>query len=72
MATSHTGLPVSVDVDAIRVLAADLRAVSPAAWVATKRGLAVGGELVLKDAQANAGFWTGFLVLGWCRSRRLG
>jgi hypothetical protein len=56
MATSHSGLPVAVDVEAIRVLAADLRRVSPAAWAATKAGLAKGGELVLKDAQANASF----------------
>ena len=56
MATSHTGLPVAVDVEAIRVLAADLRRVSPAAWAATKVALAKGGELVLRDAQANASY----------------
>lgn len=54
--TSHTGLPVAVDVDAIKVLAADLRSVAPAAWAATKRGLAEAGELVLRDAQQNASY----------------
>lgn len=54
MSTSYTGLPVAVDVEAIRVLAADLRRVSPAAWEATKAELATGAELVLRDAEARA------------------
>jgi hypothetical protein len=54
MATSHSGLPVAVDVEAIRVLAADLRRVSPAAWQATKTSLTAGAEMVLRDAEAFA------------------
>lgn len=54
--TSQTGLPVTVDVEALRVLAADLRSVAPAAWKETKAALAKGGALVLNDAQANASY----------------
>lgn len=49
-----TGLPVTVDVEAIRVLAQDLRRVSPAVWEATKAELRAGAELVLRDAEARA------------------
>lgn len=56
MATS--GIPVYADTAALSRLSRQLRAASKVAWQAYKAGAAAGAEIVLKDAQARAGYST--------------